>query len=73
MALDVYFTHDIQNAILSIAVAQLTTASHSTTPVEFIDGAMATHRAYALAFGVPWPEVVAELGAGVGVLEAGDG
>ena len=73
MALDVYFTHDIQRAITSIALAQLTTAQAHGVNVEFIDGALATHRAYALAFGIPWSEVDRELPAGWVGLEAGDG
>jgi len=69
MPLDVYFRHDVQNAITSTAVMMLATAAHSTTPVEFIDGALAFAQAQALAFGIEWDEVAGALGPGAGLIE----
>ena len=72
MALDVYFRSDLQNAITSTVTMMLATAAHGTTPVEFIDGALAFARAQAQAFGIPWAEVDRELPSGWVGLEAGD-
>ena len=69
MALEVYFPLDVKRAITSTAVMMLATADHSTTPVEFIDGALAFAQAQALAFGIPWDEVAGALGTGVGMIE----
>ena len=71
MALDVYFRNDVQNAITSTAVMMLATAAHSTTPVEFIDGALAFAQAQALALGIPGAAVAGDLPAGWVGLEAG--
>ena len=64
---------DVAGMLTGTAVIMLATAAHGTTPVEFIDGALAFARAQAQAFGIPWAEVDRELPAGWVGLEAGDG
>ena len=62
---------DVAGMLTGAAVIMLATAAHSTTPVEFIDGALAFARAQAQAFGIPWQDVAGELGSGWVGLEAG--
>jgi hypothetical protein len=74
MALEVYVRNDIQRGITSVTVGIVAASmAHGGGNVEYLRGVHDAARSLALQFGVPWPEVVAELPAGAGVLEAGDG
>lgn len=62
MPLDVYFQHDIQGGITSIAVAMLCTASaHGASNREYVRGVLDTLRAQATSFGIPWTSVSCEI------------
>ena len=62
MALDVYFRDDIQQGIVSIAVAMLSTAAaHGGTNVEYCRGVLDTTRAQALNYGIPWSALAGEM------------
>jgi len=67
MALDVYFRHDVANAIRAVGLAMLSAAAaHGGGNVEYERGVYDTVRAQCAAFGIDWPPVAAQLRAALG-------
>jgi hypothetical protein len=72
MALKIFYQEDIESAVLAGMVLAIRTAAASGKNVEYMRGIAAAFEFQALAFGLSWPAIVAEvrgeLGAQFGLL-----
>lgn len=58
MGLDVYFKEDIQQSVIAVTLAMLTTAqAHNSTNIDYCWGIVDAAHAQAANYGLSWPDI----------------